>query len=60
MAKPKKRTRYAKALPLVSLTPGQALRHLRELQGFSREGLSQFSGVPWREIVDIECGRFGS
>lgn len=52
-----KKTGYTRARPLVKLTPGQALRMVRELQEVSQETLAKLCGMRQTQISALEAGR---
>ena len=41
----------------VEVTPGESVRIMRELQGFSQNQLAELSGIPQATISAIENGR---
>jgi transcriptional regulator with XRE-family HTH domain len=48
---------YRKAKPNVSVSPGESVRILRELQGMSQNELAVASGIPQSTISAIERER---
>jgi len=52
-----KKTGYRRARPLVKLTPGQALRMVRELQGLTQVALGALVGWPQAQISALENER---
>ena len=57
MATPKKKTGYRPAHPLVKLTPGQAIRMIRELQELSQRDVSKIVDWPQAQISALENDR---
>ena len=47
---------FVKAKVHQSLTPGEALRMIRELQGLSQNELAKLSGIPQSNISALENG----
>ena len=48
---------YRKAKRQVTVTPGESVKILRELQGMSQNELAEASGIPQSTISAIECER---
>ena len=48
---------FVPAKKRVSVSPGESVRIIRELQGFSQSELSEICGIPQTTISGIETGR---
>lgn len=48
---------YRRARPAASVTPGESVKLIRELQGLSQAELSDKAGIPQPTISGIETGR---
>ena len=47
---------FVKAKVHAHLTPGEALKQLRELQGLSQNDLAEITGIPQSNISALESG----
>ncbi len=50
-------SQFRKAKPRISVSPGESVRIMRELQGLSQNELAEASGIPQSTISAIERGR---
>ena len=48
---------FCKVKKSVEVTPGESVRIIRELQGFSQNGLADLTGIPQSTISAIESDR---